>query len=264
MYIHNLDPILVQLGFFSLRWYSLAYIIGILFGWWYGRKIIYFLKNNYYLGVDKKDFDDLITYIIISIIIGGRLGYVFFYDFNYFLNNFFEVFKIWNGGMSFHGGLIGVISGVIIFAKKKKIKAFLLLDIISVVAPIGLFFGRIANFINSELYGKPTSFFLGVIFPKVDMIPRHPSQLYEAFLEGIILFLLLNLIMFLTKYRSGICSCLFLIFYGTFRIISELFREPDEHIGYIINNVSMGTFLSFFMIISGIYLFLNLKKYEAK
>ena len=159
MYIHNLDPILVQLGFFSLRWYSLAYIIGILFGWWYGRKIIYFLKNNYYLGVDKKDFDDLITYIIISIIIGGRLGYVFFYDFSYFLNNFLEVFKIWNGGMSFHGGLIGVISGVIIFAKKKKIKAFLLLDIISVVAPIGLFFGRIANFINSELYGKPTSFF---------------------------------------------------------------------------------------------------------
>ena len=264
MYIHNLDPILVQLGFFSLRWYSLAYILGILFGWWYGGKIIYFLKNNYSLGVNKKDFDDLITYIIISIIIGGRLGYVFFYDFSYFLNNFFEVFKIWNGGMSFHGGLIGVIIGIIIFAKKKKIKAFLLLDIISVVTPVGLFFGRIANFINSELYGKPTSLFLGVIFPKVDMTPRHPSQLYEAFLEGIILFLLLNLIIFLTKYRSGICSCFFLIFYGTFRIISELFREPDEHIGYIINNVSMGSFLSFFMIISGIYLFLNLKKYEAK
>ena len=116
MYIHNLDPILVQLGFFSLRWYSLAYIFGILFGWWYGRKIIYFLKNNYNSGVDKKDFDDLITYIIISIIIGGRLGYVFFYDFSYFLNNFSEVFKIWNGGMSFHGGLIGVTIGIIIFA----------------------------------------------------------------------------------------------------------------------------------------------------
>ncbi|OUW74115.1 MAG: prolipoprotein diacylglyceryl transferase [Pelagibacteraceae bacterium TMED216] len=264
MYIHNFEPVLFQLGFLSLRWYSLAYIFGILLGWWYGKKIIIYLKNNYNLILDLKDFDELITYIIISIIVGGRLGYVIFYDLSFFLNNILEIFKIWNGGMSFHGGLIGIIIGIIIFAKKRDIKIFLLFDIISVVAPIGIFFGRIANFINSELYGKPTDFFFAVVFPKIDMTPRHPSQLYEAFLEGLILFLILSFFIFFKKYKYGFSSCLFLIFYGSFRIISETFREPDAHIGYLINNISMGSLLSFFMVIFGFLLLLILRKYEIK
>ena len=159
MYIHNLNPILINFGFFEVRWYSLAYIFGILIGWWIGKKIIAYKVQNKIIEFDSKYFDDLITYIIISIIIGGRLGYIIFYNFSYYLNNPFDVFKIWQGGMSFHGALIGVMVGTYIFSNKVKVNSFFFLDIVASVAPVGIFFGRIANFINSELYGKPTNFF---------------------------------------------------------------------------------------------------------
>ena len=255
MYTHNLDPVLFDLGFLVIRWYSLAYIFGILIGWWLGKRII--LKRFQNLDFDIKEFDNLITYIIISILLGGRIGYVLFYNFGYYLSNPFDIFKIWEGGMSFHGALIGIILGTYWFSIKKNIQTFFLLDIIAYVAPIGIFFGRVANFINGELIGKTTNVFWGIIFPNIDDKIRHPSQLYEAFLEGVILFIIMNLILFTKNYKIGTCSYVFLIFYGIFRIFSEFFREPDAQIGFLFNLISMGTILSFFMILAGTIIFLK-------
>ena len=198
--------------------------------------------------------------MIISIIVGGRLGYVIFYNIEYFLNNPIDIFKIWEGGMSFHGALIGIILGTYLFSVQKKIETLFLLDVIACVSPIGIFFGRIANFINGELVGKVSSVSWSVIFPNVDSMPRHPSQLYEAVLEGLILFLILNIIFLKKKYVIGSCSYLFLIFYGIFRIISELFREPDIQLGYIYELASMGSILSFIMILSGLAMIYIVKK----
>ena len=255
MYSHNLDPVLLDFGFLVIRWYSLAYVFGILLGWWYGKKIINHIIRKSSIEFNLRDFDDLITYLIISIIIGGRLGYVVFYNPEYYLGNPLDIVKVWEGGMSFHGALVGIIVGTHLFSVKKSISTFFLLDIIACVSPIGIFFGRIANFVNGELVGKVTNVSWSVIFPTVDNSPRHPSQLYEALLEGLILFILLNLFIFVQKYRTGNCSCLFLIFYGVFRIISELFREPDIQLGYFFNFLSMGTILSFFMILTGLIIF---------
>ena len=251
MFTHNLDPILFDFGFIAIRWYSLAYIFGIIIGWWYGKKII--LKKNQELNqkINLGDFDDLITYIIIAIILGGRLGYVVFYNFEYFILNPIEILKVWEGGMSFHGALIGIILATIIFSAKRKIKTLFLLDIIACVSPIGIFFGRIANFINGELVGKVTNVYWGVIFPKIDNLTRHPSQLYEAFLEGILLFLVMNFLYSKKNYKIGSCSSSFLIFYGIFRISAEFFREPDIEVGYLIGSISMGMLLSVLMIFAG-------------
>ena len=169
---------------------------------------------------------------------------------------------IWQGGMSFHGGLIGIIIATVIFCKKNNLEKYIFFDFIAVAAPIGIFFGRIANFINSELVGKPTDLIWGVIFPLVDNIPRHPSQLYEAIFEGIFLFIIMNKIYFSKNYKEGRCSFAFLIFYGIFRLFSEIFREPDEQIGYIILNLTMGQVVSLIFIISGVILFYL--KYETR
>ena len=262
MYTHNLDPILFDFGFLVIRWYSLAYIFGILIGWWLGKIIIVKRFHNLNFNFDIREFDNLITYIIIFMLLGGRIGYVLFYNLEYYASNPFDIIKIWEGGMSFHGALAGIILGTYWFSVKKKIPTFFLLDIISFVAPIGIFFGRIANFINGELVGKTTDVFWGVIFPTVDNSIRHPSQLYEAFLEGIVLFLIMNFILFKDNYKSGTCSYFFLIFYGIFRIFSELFREPDLQVGYFFNSISMGMILSILMIIAGVIIFL--KKDEIK
>ena len=260
MYSHNLDPVLIDFGLIAIRWYSLAYIFGIIIGWWFGKKIITHISKNNNLYFDVKEFDDLITYIIISLIVGGRLGYIIFYNLGYYISNPVEILKIWEGGMSFHGALVGIILGTYYFSKSKNISTLFLLDVIACVSPIGIFFGRIANFINGELVGKVTDIHWSVIFPAVDMLPRHPSQLYEAVLEGAILFLILNAVVFKQSYKIGTCSYLFLILYGIFRIISELFREPDAQLGYFFNLLSMGTILSFFMILGGLFLLNILKK----
>ena len=257
MYIHNLNPILFDFGLFAVRWYSLAYIFGILIGWWLGKRIIQIRFQNLNFNFDIKDFDNLITYLIISLVIGGRLGYIIFYNLGYYLINPFDILKIWEGGMSFHGALIGIIIGTYWFSKKTNIPTFFLLDIVAYVAPIGIFFGRIANFINGELVGKTTNVFWGVIFPNIDNLPRHPSQLYEAFFEGIVLFIIMNLILFRKNYKIGHCSYMFLIIYGIFRIFSEFFREPDSQIGFIFGNLSMGMLLSLFMIFAGSILYLK-------
>ena len=262
MFIHNLDPVLVDLGFIVIRWYSLAYILGILIGWWYGKKIIFNKIKNNNINCKLEDFDDLITYLVISIIIGGRAGYVFFYNPGFYLENPIDILKIWEGGMSFHGALIGIIIGTYLFSTKRKINTLFFLDIIACVAPIGIFLGRIANFINGELIGKVSSVPWSVIFPKIDNMPRHPSQLYEAFLEGIILFIIINILILRKNYKKGLCSSVFLISYGVLRIISEFFREPDIQLGYFFNFLSMGSLLSFFMIIIGFLFIYYSKKNE--
>ncbi len=255
MFTNNFDPVAFTLFAIDIRWYSLAYIFGILLGWFYCKKFL--IKDK----VISTIFDDLISYLIIGIIIGGRLGYVLFYNIEYYYNNLIEIFFIWEGGMSFHGGLIGIIFATYLFSRKHKINKYIFLDLISVSAPIGIFFGRLANFINGELVGKATNGDWGVIFPQIDNILRHPSQLYESFLEGIILFVILNLIFFKKRYKIGTVSFAFLIFYGIFRFFSEFFREPDIQIGYIIGSLSMGMLLSLLMIFFGIILY---KINEAK
>ena len=258
MYIHNLDPIIINFGFLEIRWYSLAYIFGIFLGFYYAKYLIkkFWYKEN----INVQVLDNFLIYLILGIILGGRLGYILFYNFNYYYQNPLEILFLWRGGMSFHGGVIGVLIASLIFAKKNNVKILVLTDIVVCATPIGIFLGRIANFINGELYGKKTFSDYGVIFPKIDMEPRHPSQLYEAILEGLILFFLLNIILkFKKKLFNGELSCYFLIFYSIFRIISELFREPDKHIGYIIFNISLGTFISFSFLIFGIIAFKIIK-----
>ncbi|MEY4147846.1 MAG: hypothetical protein RL652_276 [Pseudomonadota bacterium] len=258
MYIHNLDPIIINFGFLEIRWYSLAYIFGIFLGFYYAKYLIkkFWYKEN----INVQVLDNFLIYLIFGIILGGRLGYILFYNFNYYYQNPLEILFLWRGGMSFHGGVIGVLIASLIFAKKNNVKILVLTDIVVCATPIGIFLGRIANFINGELYGKKTFSDYGVIFPKIDMEPRHPSQLYEAILEGLILFFLLNIILkFKKKLFNGELSCYFLIFYSIFRIISELFREPDKHIGYIIFNISLGTIISFSFLIFGIIAFKIIK-----
>ena len=250
MFINNFDPVAFQIMSFEIRWYSLAYIFGIIIGWLLCKKI--FINDT---KINEK-FDDYLTYSILGIIIGGRLGYILFYNFNYYLNNFFDIFKIWQGGMSFHGGLLGIIVASILFAKKNNQNPFIYMDLVSLVAPIGIFFGRLANFINSELYGAVSNVPWSVIFVKVDNLTRHPSQLYEAFLEGIILFLLL--IYFRKKnylLKPGTISGLFLIFYSIFRFFVEFYRVPDEHIGYLAFNLSTGQIVSVVFLIIGTIVF---------
>ena len=239
MFINNFDPVAFQIMSFEIRWYSLAYILGIVIGWILCKKI--FIKKS---DISEK-FDDYITYLIIGIILGGRIGYIVFYNFSYYSDNFLDIFKIWQGGMSFHGGLLGVIVSSYIFAKRNNQNPFFYLDQVSLVAPVGIFFFLLANFINSELYGTVSDLPWSVIFIKVDNLSRHPSQLYEAILEGLILFIIL--IYFTNKNylnKPGLISGLFLIFYSIFRFFIEFFRVPDEQIGYLILSLTMGQIIS--------------------
>ena len=257
MFINNIDPVAIQFSSIEIRWYSLAYIVGILLGWVLSKQI--FISNREL----KYKFDDYVTYLIIGVIIGGRLGYVLFYNFTYYYNNLIDIFKIWQGGMSFHGGLLGVIIVSIWFAKKNNDNPFIYLDIVSIVAPIGIFFGRVANFINSELYGFETNLPWAVKFVRVDNLFRHPSQLYEALFEGLVLF---TILLYFRKKgflkTPGLISSLFLFFYSTFRFILEFYRVPDEQIGYLFFNLSMGQIISIIFLLTGTYLFIN--KYEKK
>lgn len=257
MFTNNFDPVAIQILSVEIRWYSLAYIIGILIGWILSKRVFI---NDPRL---KEKFDDYITYIIIGIIIGGRLGYVLLYNFDYYLNNLIDIFKIWQGGMSFHGGLIGIIATSVWFAKKNNQNPFIYLDVVSIVAPIGIFFGRIANFINSELYGIETNLPWSVQFIQIDNLYRHPSQLYEAIFEGLILFIIL--IYFRKKgfmKIPGLISGLFLIFYSIFRFLIEFVRVPDEQLGYIFLNLTMGQVISFIFFLIGSYLVIT--KHEIK
>ena len=228
MFINNFNPVAFQILSLEIRWYSLAYIIGIILGWTFCKKKL--IKDQRILGL----FDDFITYLIVGVILGGRFGYILFYNLKYYLENPLEILMVWNGGMSFHGGLIGVILATRLFSSKHKINQFVFLDLVALSAPIGIFFGRIANFINSELIGRATDLPWSVQFILIDNIKRHPSQLYEAFFEGIILFILLRYF-FKKNYLQfpGKISALFLIFYSLFRFFAEFFRSPDIQLCYL-------------------------------
>ena len=256
MFINNFDPVAFEVFSLEIRWYSLAYIFGIVLGWIYCKKKL--IKDPIVLDL----FDDFITYLIIGIILGGRIGYALFYNFSYYINNPLEILMVWNGGMSFHGGLIGVILSCVIFGKKHKINSFIFLDLVALSAPIGIFFGRVANFINSELYGRATDLPWGVQFVLIDNVKRHPSQIYEAFFEGIILFFILNYL-FRRKYIAtpGKLSALFLIFYSLFRYSLEFFRVPDPQIGFLFLNSTLGQIIRLLFFVIGVLLF-YLKKNE--
>ena len=254
----SIDPVILSFSFIQIRWYSLAYILGFLLGIY----IIKRLNKIYGSQYSNKNIDSFLIWAVLGVIIGGRTGYVVFYQLSEFIAYPFYLFEIWNGGMSFHGGLIGITISSFIFAKINGKSFFYLSDLISIVAPIGLFFGRIANFINTELIGRPTDFYISIIYPSIDNIPRHPSQIYEALLEGIILFLILLIYFYKTKNSKtyGIISGLFLIFYSTFRFLIEYIREPDLHIGLFFNIISMGQILCIPFFIFGILIIQNVKQ----
>jgi phosphatidylglycerol:prolipoprotein diacylglycerol transferase len=226
------------------------YLLAFLLAWCVGN---FYIKKNI-VKISKDNFSDLMFYSFLGVLAGGRIGYSIFYNFYYTLDNPITIFYLWNGGMSFHGGFIGVMVGIIYFCKKNQIPFFEISDFIVKLVPIGLFTGRIGNFINGELWGKPTDLVWGVIFPKIDNLTRHPTQIYEAFLEGIVLFVILNFSI-PKNTRTSRVTAYFLIFYSLFRFIVEFFREPDAHIGYLIFSwVTMGQILCAPMFLLGIYI----------
>ena len=236
----------------------MAYILGFILGFQY----IKYLNSKHKINLNNNLINDFFFFSIIGVIIGGRNGYILLYNPNYYFYNPLEIFKVWKGGMAFHGGLIGIIICTFFFSLKKKISFFIFSDLAACAAPIGILFGRLANFINGELVGRITEKKIGVIFKHIDNFPRHPSQIYEAILEGFVLFLILLFFQNRERiiYKSGLVSSLFLIFYSLFRFICEYFREPDPHIGLQYFNLSLGQIYSIFFFIIGISLFLKKNK----
>jgi phosphatidylglycerol:prolipoprotein diacylglycerol transferase len=248
------DPVLVQVGPFAVRWYALAYIGGILFGWLYGRAVI---RSEQPWGgkapLTMLDWDDFILWVTLGIILGGRIGYVAFYNPAYFLDHPAEAVQLWKGGMSFHGGFLGCVVAVMAFSIKRGIPMFTLGDLTCAVGPIGLFLGRIANFINGELWGRPADVPWAMVFPGGGPLPRHPSQLYEAFLEGIVLFAVLAMLVRLGALRRpGLLIGAFALGYGIARTTAEFFREPDPQLGFLWGGLTMGMLLCVPMVLAGL------------
>ncbi len=254
------DPIAVSLGPFAIRWYALAYIVGLLIGWRYCLR----LADRPPLLVGRKDIDDFLVWATLGVVVGGRLGYVLFYNFREYLADPLEVFYMWHGGMSFHGGALGVTAAIMLFTRARKLPLFAFADIITAAIPIGLFFGRIANFINGELFGRETSVGWGMIFPAGGPMPRHPSQLYEAACEGALLFIVLAIAESRGARRwPGLATGLFLAGYAVARMSGELFREPDKQLGYLIFGTTMGQLLSIPVLIAGIWIILWARRAPA-
>lgn len=251
----NIDPVLVSIGPFAIRWYALAYIGGILLGWVYARWMI--RKTDLWAGskppMSVTDYDDFIVWVTLGIILGGRTGYILFYNPAYFAANPSEIFQLWNGGMSFHGGFAGCVLAVILFAWRRKISILSLGDLTCAAGPIGLFLGRLANFINGELWGRTTDVPWAFVFPHAGPLPRHPSQLYEAALEGLVLFIVLALfVRGGALKRPGLIVGIFAICYALARSFCELFREPDAQLGFLWGGLTMGMLLSIPLLLAGI------------
>lgn len=258
-----IDPVAISIGPFAIRWYALAYVVGLLGGWFYAKR----LSAKAELWGDLRqprpiDIDDLIVWVALGVVLGGRLGYVLFYNLSAYLAHPLEIFAVWRGGMSFHGGFAGAALAIALFARSRSLNALALLDLASVVAPIGLFFGRIANFINGELWGRPAPDFpYAVVFPHAGPVPRHPSQLYEAFGEGLILFLIMAWAVRRFGFRRpGLLGGIFVLGYAIARIACEFFREPDEQLGFLFGSsvqalsggITMGMLLSVPMALFGL------------
>ena len=250
----EIDPVLLQLGPFAIRWYALAYIAGLIIGWRVMRRVCQ--QPPAILSPEK--IDDFLLWAALGVILGGRLGYVLFYKPSFYLEHPLSALTLWEGGMSFHGGLLGVITAIIAYALRNKTCPFMLSDLVAIVAPIGLFFGRIANFINGELWGRPADVPWAMIFPRGGPVPRHPSQLYQAFFEGVLLFAIVQVVWRLTdgRRRPGLLTGVFCAGYGMARIVGELFREPDSFLGFLLGTswLSMGMVLSTPMVLFGVAL----------
>jgi phosphatidylglycerol:prolipoprotein diacylglycerol transferase len=249
-----INPILISIGPFAVRWYALAYIVGIIAGWFYARTII--VSERLWGGpapFTVLDFDDFVIWITLGIILGGRTGYVLFYNLPFFAGHPLEILQLWNGGMSFHGGLIGCAVAIVLFALHRRIPMLSLADVTAAVAPIGLFLGRLANFINGELWGRPTDVPWAMVFPNAGPLPRHPSQLYEAALEGVVLFIVLGILVRTGALkRPGVVTGAFALGYGAARITCEFFREPDVQLGFLWGGLTMGMLLCIPLMAAGI------------
>ncbi|PXA85546.1 prolipoprotein diacylglyceryl transferase [Nostoc sp. 3335mG] len=258
-YIHftdlHLSPEIFRIGWFAVRWYSLAYITGILAGWWYVIKLI----DRPGAPMARRHVDDFVFWATIAVIVGGRVGYILFYDLGNYLQHPADMLKLWEGGMSFHGATAAVALAMWIFCRRNGLQLLRFSDYIACVAPIGLFFGRLANFVNGELWGKVTTVPWAIVFPHAGDLPRHPSQLYEAGLEGLVLFAILNLMFWKSKtarYQPGLLCGTFLTGYGAFRFFVEFFRQPDQQFNgtFFATTIHMGQLLDLPMLIGGIYL----------
>ena len=247
-----IDPIAIGLGPIVIRWYSLAYVFGIVLGWQYAMRLTKRTDGR----IDRAHIDDFIVWATLGVILGGRLGYVLFYRPGYFIDNPLEILAMWNGGMSFHGGVLGVLTAIWMYCAKRQISRLSFADLICAAAPIGLFFGRIANFINGELYGRATDVPWAMVFPRGGSAPRHPSQFYEAALEGFVLFIVLAALIYGINAlrRPGLITGTFFTGYGVARFTVEYFREPDAHLGTLLGVATMGQFLSLPLVAIGLWL----------
>jgi phosphatidylglycerol---prolipoprotein diacylglyceryl transferase len=257
----EIDPVLIQLGPFAIRWYALAYIAGLLIGWHIMRRVCEQPPKL----LSSKKIDDFLLWAALGVMLGGRLGYVVFYKPAFFAQNPLSIFTLWEGGMSFHGGLLGVIVAILLFALRNGVSPFMLSDLVAIVTPIGLFFGRLANFINGELWGRPSDVPWAMIFPRGGPLPRHPSQLYQAFFEGIVLFVVIFLVWRLTnaRRRPGLLTGVFCAGYGIARIVGEIFREPDAFLGFLWGPITMGMLLSLPMVAFGAWLIVRAERRPA-
>lgn len=255
--IEPISPVAFSVLGLDVRWYALAYVAAFVIGYWLFRRLISAPTSQ--IEMSKPQLEDLLTAVVLGVIIGGRLGYVLFYDFGYFISHPLEIFALWHGGMSFHGGLLGVIGAVFWFAHRKKMNPWRILDVMSVVAPIGLFFGRIANFINREVMGRPTDVPWAVVFNGDTVVPRHPSPLYESATEGLLLFVIMYCLYRFTNLRRypGALGGIMGMGYAVFRMFCELFRAPDVQIGFLTSwGLTMGQLLSAIMFFAGLSIFI--------
>ena len=251
-----IDPVLVSIGPFAVRWYALAYIAALLLGWRYCNMLARRWATGGTPAATTKELDDFLVWATIGVVLGGRIGYVLFYNFAYYLQHPSQALELWHGGMSFHGGAIGVCIALALFCRQRRVLLLPFADLIACAVPIGLFLGRIANFINGELWGRPSDAPWAMVFPNGGPLPRHPSQLYEATLEGLVLFLILFFLQRSdgVRARRGTLAGAFLVGYGAFRIVGEFFREPDQQLGFLVGGTTMGQLLSVPLILAGLFL----------